>query len=507
MLRQVLVQGALLADSRAVGTIAVNSVGPTVSESRFRESLNRLSASYANHDDLVRELEKFIRTAPDNQIVRINPIQYAADHGRDEDQIVDLFLHARKAGLLIMEWSYVCHGCGMIIASFHTLNAANEHSLCKTCLKSRNVDLSDFVEIGFTVPKAVRKSRFHNPETLSAQELHIEYNISQSALARDGTKARDFYWRHQQFCTYLEPGETRTFEISLVPGLFVFHPGPQLMIAASTDNHIERIDITHRDGRLAEPMQKASPGSTRYNLTNASPARMLAFGISITEAELAAFKEASPGFNFELGRFLSGSRLLSTQTFRDLFPSETVMSADGLAIKRVALLFTDIKGSTALYDRLGDMKAFNLVRQHFDVLCDVIAANHGALVKMIGDAVMASFHEPLNGIHAALQMLTRIRRFNDSAGEELITLKIGAHVGHCLAVTLNERLDYFGQTVNLAARVQGLAAENEICLSDEMYSLTGADDLLAGMQSNAQTVHVKGIVREIGVHSLRVRSL
>ena len=182
------------------------------------------------------------------------------------------------------------------------------------------------------------------------------------------------------------------------------------------------------------------------------------------------------------------------------------MSAGGLAVKRLALLFTDIKGSTALYDRIGDLKAFNLVRQHFGVLRDVIAANHGALVKTIGDAVMASFHEPQSAIRAALDMLAQIRHFNDSAGEELITLKIGAHVGPCLAVTLNGRLDYFGQTVNLAARVQGLAAENEICLSDEMYSLTGAAYLLAAMQSKVQTVHVKGIAREIAVHTLRKES-
>jgi class 3 adenylate cyclase len=45
----------------------------------------------------------------------------------------------------------------------------------------------------------------------------------------------------------------------------------------------------------------------------------------------------------------------------------------------------------------------------------------------------------------------------------------GAHVGQCLVVTLNERLDYFGQKVNLAARVQGLAAENDIYMSDEIY--------------------------------------
>ena len=120
--------------------MAVSNEAPTVSEPRFRAGLDTLRASYANHDDLVWELERFVRTAPDDQIVWINPIQYAADHGRDEAQVIDLFLHARKAGLLTMEWHYVCRGCGMIIASFHTLNAANEHSFCKTCLKNRDTD-------------------------------------------------------------------------------------------------------------------------------------------------------------------------------------------------------------------------------------------------------------------------------------------------------------------------------------------------------------------------------
>jgi hypothetical protein len=253
--------------------MAVNSVTPTVSEPRFRESLDKLRTSYANNEGLVRELERFVRTAPDDQIVRINPIQYAADRGRGEAQIIDLFLHARKAGLLIMEWHYVCRGCGRIIASFHTLNAANEHSFCKTCLVNRDTDLSDFVEIAFTISKAVRKSRFHVSETLSAKEFYIDYNISVGALARDGTKARDFYWRHKVFCAYVEPDENRTFEINLEPGFFVFQYGPELIVTASSDNRVERIDITHRDGRPAEPMRKVAPGPLTYNLTNASPAR------------------------------------------------------------------------------------------------------------------------------------------------------------------------------------------------------------------------------------------
>ena len=69
----------------------MSSVRPAVIEPHFQERLDSLRTSYTNHEDLVSELERFVRTAPDDQIVRINPIQYAADQGRDEAQVIDLF--------------------------------------------------------------------------------------------------------------------------------------------------------------------------------------------------------------------------------------------------------------------------------------------------------------------------------------------------------------------------------------------------------------------------------
>jgi class 3 adenylate cyclase len=307
--------------------------------------------------------------------------------------------------------------------------------------------------------------------------------------------------KHSAFVNYVEPGETITLQLNLEPGFVGFSHGPEMMVVRSSDNRVDKIDFTHRDDRSAEKRIEVAPGPLTYSLTNASSTRIVAFLISRSAAELRALEGKAPGVT--LGNFLSGSRLLSMQTFLDLFPSETVMSSGGLAVKRIALLFTDIKGSTALYDRIGDMKAFNLVRQHFGVLRDATTANQGALVKTIGDAVMASFHDPLNAVRAALGMLAQIKRFNDAAGEELITLKIGAHVGQCIAVTLNKRLDYFGQTVNLAARVQGLAEANEICLTDQIYRLPGAGELVAAMQCDTRTVRVKGIEREVAVHALR----
>jgi class 3 adenylate cyclase len=122
------------------------------------------------------------------------------------------------------------------------------------------------------------------------------------------------------------------------------------------------------------------------------------------------------------------------------------------------------------------------------------------MVKTIGDAVMASFHDPLDALRAALDMHAQIARFNGEAGNDLIGLKVGVHVGTCLAVTLNGRLDYFGQAVNVAARVQALSDANEIYLTDEMLSVPGAEELLAPFAPEARSVQLKGVQGDVRVH-------
>jgi class 3 adenylate cyclase len=479
----------------------MTSGASNVDESVFAARVAALSASYVGNEGLIQELGVFLRSASDDQVVRVNPVRYAVDHGRDEGDVVDLFLHARKAGLLLMEWLYVCRVCGVVVDSFHELNAAGEHFFCKTCIADRETDLNDYVEVAFTVPRAVRQSRFHDPASLSAADYLLKYSMSSSALGRDGTNLREFYAKRLVYVDYVEPGETRTFTMNLQAGFLALSPGPETFVTPSADPSDETLEFAHSEDRLPAPMLTRPPGPLSYRLANNCGERILAMAIHMDAEELPALAEAPPGVR--LGNFLSGARLLSTQSFLDLFPTETVMSAGGLAVNHVALLFTDVKGSTALYERVGDMKAFSLVRQHFGILRDVIIRHDGALVKTIGDAVMASFHEPLNAVSASLEILAQIRRFNEAAGEELITLRIGAHVGPCIAVTLNERLDYFGQTVNLAARAEGLAEANEICLTDVLYSVAGVAALVASMSEDVKSVQVRGMDREVGVHVLR----
>jgi class 3 adenylate cyclase len=200
--------------------------------------------------------------------------------------------------------------------------------------------------------------------------------------------------------------------------------------------------------------------------------------------------------------FLSGKKLISIQTFRDLFSSEVIQGAEGIGVRDITILFTDLKGSTALYERIGDLKAFSLVHQHFDRLGTVINECSGAFIKTIGDAVMASFLNPVDAVKAALEMNKEIARFNRAFTSKDLILKIGIHKGPCIAVTLNARLDYFGQTVNTASRVQGLAGSEEVYVTEEVFNFPGVKALLKGYRVFSGRVRLKGIQEEIQVFKI-----
>jgi class 3 adenylate cyclase len=159
---------------------------------------------------------------------------------------------------------------------------------------------------------------------------------------------------------------------------------------------------------------------------------------------------------------LTAKRMLSNQTFRDVFKADNLNLDQRLKITSLTFLFTDLKGSTALYERVGDLAAFDLVGAHFHALLEIIAAEKGAVVKTIGDAVMATFIRPEHAIVAGLKMRAAMEKLNAQRGSKDLVVKIGIHEGPCLAVMLNERQDYFGQTVNIASRVQALSTSQEI---------------------------------------------
>ena len=169
-------------------------------------------------------------------------------------------------------------------------------------------------------------------------------------------------------------------------------------------------------------------------------------------------------------------------------------------MRDVTLLFTDLKGSTALYERIGDLNAYMQVQRHFERLLDVTVKRNGAVNKTIGDAVMAAFPTAADAVAAALDMRNAAEELNRGRAQRDFILKIGIHRGAAIAVTLNDRLDYFGQTVNIASRVQNVAGGDEICLTDEVRGAPGVDDALAPYAIRTADARLKGIEQTTPVY-------
>ncbi len=123
----------------------------------------------------------------------------------------------------------------------------------------------------------------------------------------------------------------------------------------------------------------------------------------------------------------------------------------------VAILFADVSGSTTLYERLGDRQALTAVEQVIDLLRRAVATYHGRVVKTIGDEVMAVFRDADSALQAASDMQTRVAALPTFADARL-AIRIGFHYG----ATLEENGDYFGDAVNTAARMAGLAKGGQI---------------------------------------------
>lgn len=431
---------------------------------------------------VISKFETLIRNGDDLSLHRINPLAFARDRSIAEAESIDLFLHATRSGLFEMSWDVICPQSGMVLDSFGALRTLKTHYVCGLCDVSGETDLDDFIEVTFTVSPQLRWIPFHDPHSLSVEDFHWKLRfLGDARMPGHQVRFLDFLHGLVRGLAFLPPGSTTTLGADLGPGALA---GVNIQTQAAfvvpvagepaTAPTVLRVGY---DGRRFSPSLSAvPPGPIVVDVENSGAARGSLLLINWPPEVLA--QTTKPALEFE--PYMSGGMLLARHTFRRLFRSERVDEREGLGIRQVTLLFTDLKGSTAMYDRLGDLNAYALVREHFALLEATVQQHSGAIVKTIGDAVMAVFSRPTDAVSAALHMLGEIERYNGEHGDPSIVLKIGAHCGPSIAVTLNENLDYFGQTVNVAARVQALADAGEICLSEALYSAPGVSALLAG---------------------------
>jgi class 3 adenylate cyclase len=450
--------------------------------------------------DVVDMLERMVRDAPDHALNKMNALDLAAKEGVDEEQVIAALLNAVGLGMFEMTWSVMCPSCAGVLSankSLKTLDKAQYN--CAFCAAGYETTLDNLVEVTFTVSPRLRRIAAHSPDELSAAEyLRQIFWSSAIDLPADLEKLLPEFTLES---VDLPPGERAILSLQLPTGtLIVFDPVTHTaqFLDVGGEEASERQNLSVIFNKVQVPVDSIAlrPGPLRLALENRTEARVLPAIWLTNQALDDLLKRRKP--------ILTAKRLLTNQTFRDIYRTQTLAIGQRLKILSLTFLFSDLKDSTGLYDRVGDLVAFDLVNEHFRLLQEIIASERGAVVKTIGDAVMATFETPDRAIAAAIRMREAMSDLGAERQHQSLRLKMGIHEGSCLAVILNEQQDYFGQTVNIASRVQGLAASRAIMVTESVVENAQARALLEsnGLKPTRRSVALTGIADKVSVYEI-----
>jgi class 3 adenylate cyclase len=449
---------------------------------------------------VVDMLERMVRHAPDHALNKINALDLAASEGVGEEQLIAALLKAVGLGIFEMTWNVMCPSCAGVLSANRSLKTLDrEQYSCAFCAAGYETTLDNLVEVIFTVSPRVRKIAAHNPDQLSVTEYYRQIFWS-SAI--DLPADLDKLLREVTLETVdLPPGERAILSLHLPKGtLIVFDPVTHAaqFLEVSGDEAKERQNLSMIFNKVQAPVETVAlrPGSLRIAFENRTESRVLPTVWVANPALDDLLKRRKP--------VLTAKRLLTNQTFRDIHRTDTLAIGQRLKILSLTFLFSDLKDSTELYERVGDLVAFDLVNEHFRLLQEIIASERGAVVKTIGDAIMATFETPDRAIAAALRMREAMSDLGAERQHQSLRLKMGIHEGSCLAVTLNAQQDYFGQTVNIASRVQGIAASRSIVVTEQVVENAQARALLEsnGLKPVPRRVALSGIADKVSIYEI-----
>jgi class 3 adenylate cyclase len=381
-------------------------------------------------DEAMRaRLISFLRDRPDEELGQIRAFEVARAWGVDKREVLRAFLHAARAGLVELQWQLNCPTCRVGAEYASSLGEVKSNAHCETCNIRFDLDFAEHVEATFRVSPSVRK-------------------IEQAIYC----VSSPWFRPHVLAQANVPRGQTRSFHAPLPPGAMLVR---SLAGARTASTQVERppaeLHVVIDDGAVTLTPTGEKSGDTAITIESKS-----------TADEVVLFERT--GWSADV---VLGSVIASFPDFLDLFATEAPAAGVELSVGSLVMLFTDLTGSTALYERVGDARAYAIVEEHFTQMAKAVADHDGAIVKTMGDAVMATFTSPEDALLCAMDMVAACEA---SHGELGVHVKLGIHEGPCLAVRANDRLDYFGTTVNVAARLQAQAGSSELVVMKELLS-------------------------------------
>jgi class 3 adenylate cyclase len=397
--------------------------------SRVATIRERLLADADTDTAAVERLVEFVQQADDFALARIKPYELADNWDQARRVVLETCLRATRVGLLDLQWDLLCPLCRGPQESSASLQDIDPEVHCETCRIDFTVNFDRFVELTFRPNASIRTMDVRDYCIGSPQRTpHV---VAQQLLPANSVR---------ELSMALEPGNYRFRALELV--------GEQPVRVSAEGDKVSAVTVSERGWPREELSLSTRPA---LNLRNETEAEQLLILERLAWGDQAA----------------TAAEVTALQIFRDLFSTEALRRGEQISVGTLTVLFTDLRNSTQLYREIGDATAFGRVMNHFDVLKKAIAEEDGALVKTIGDAVMAVFRRPSAALKAMLSAQEMLAA--PAPGVAPLTLKAGLHAGPCIAVTLNDRLDYFGSTVNMAARLESLSTGNDVIISRALY--------------------------------------
>jgi len=411
-------------------------------EGRLRAGREQLVAEGLD-TKCIDALVDWIRTGDDADLHRIQVRERARVWKVPEIDMLRTALHATRAGLLDLSWDTICPHCRGVRDESSKLSALEAEGHCEVCQVDFTTDSIEAVEVTFRVHPSIRDI----PERLYCS-------------AEPATK------EHIRVQTSVAPGAKAVIHPRLDPGRYTVWAG-------------------HRGGWYLD-VDEDGPGELTYEdhpegtVVRAAAKPAVTFVNDGAETETFTIERATWSDDA-----LRPGALLSFQEFRDLFSEDYIGADVKLAVGEQTLLFTDVVGSTAFYASRGDPAAFVEIKKHFDEVFAIVTKNRGAVVKTIGDAVMATFVNPVDAVRASQQIH---QAFHPQRNDTPIRLRISLNTGPCIAVRLNANADFFGGTVNIAAKLQALAEGYQIAMSEATYRAAGVADFITGEKAELESL-------------------
>ncbi len=398
-----------------------------------------------NIDPLVVDtLGQFLEHASDLEVARVRPLALSERFHLDPTQVVNACLEGTRLGVFSLLWDIMCPSCRIPADIQETLSAIKDHGFCEACNLSFGIDLADSVELIFRIHPEIR------------EVVTGTYCIGGPAWSR-----------HVVAQVRLAAGERFACDLNLSEGAYVVR-GPQLPFTVDFlighNAGMRRIELS-----LARP-----PANSRIQLSVGSQVIHLCNDSAIDQQvriERTADRHDA----------LSAAKASTMALFRELFPGEVLSSDQIVSVAHITVMRVKLHGTQQLYESLGDGPAFNQIRASLDRILRAIKVNAGAVVKTIGEGVLASFADPKGAVLTAIELV-------QSKSEVDLQLSAAIHTGTAMVATVDERLDYFGKTLKTLEQLIEAVTPQSIGLTSSVTDLDEVQSLIEDHQLKVRVI-------------------